>query len=62
MTFGVFAQVALVIFVILSGVLLAYAVAAARARRIFRNERALKWLNRTSGTVMAGAAVGVAAQ
>jgi threonine/homoserine/homoserine lactone efflux protein len=62
MTMMAFAQIALVIFVILSGVLTTYAIAAARARRIFRNERALKWLNRTSGTVMAGAAVGVAAQ
>jgi threonine/homoserine/homoserine lactone efflux protein len=62
MTFAVFAQIALVIFVVVSGVLMTYALAAARARRIFSNERALKWLNRTSGTVMAGAAVGLAAQ
>jgi threonine/homoserine/homoserine lactone efflux protein len=62
MTLSAFARIALAITLILSAVLTTYAVAAARARRIFRNERAIKWLNRTSGTVMAGAAVGVAAQ
>ena len=62
MTLSAFARIALAITLILSAVLTTYAVGAARARRIFRNERAIKWLNRTSGTVMAGAAVGVAAQ
>jgi len=62
MTLSVFARIAIAICVILTGVLLTYAIAAARARRVFRNERAVKWLNRTTGTVLAGAAVGVAAQ
>jgi threonine/homoserine/homoserine lactone efflux protein len=62
LTLAAFSQFALAIVIILSTVLTSYALAAARARRVFRNERALKWLNRTSGTVMAGAAVGVAAQ
>lgn len=62
MNLGAFAWIALAITLILSAVLTTYAVAAARARRIFRNERAVRWLNRVSGTVMAGAAAGVAAQ
>ena len=43
-------------------VLTAYAVAALRARHLFANARAVRWLNRGSGTVMVGAAVAVAAQ
>src|SRR5713101_1210092 len=38
----------------------AYVVAAARARALFRSPRAMRLLNRTSGTLMAGAAVAVA--
>jgi threonine/homoserine/homoserine lactone efflux protein len=37
-----------------------YALAAARAQRFFRNPRALRLLNRGSGTVMAGAALSIA--
>jgi threonine/homoserine/homoserine lactone efflux protein len=37
-------------------------VAAARARRVFTNARALRALNRGTGAVMAGVAVSVAAQ
>jgi threonine/homoserine/homoserine lactone efflux protein len=39
-----------------------YAIAAARARSLFRSPRAIKLFNRTSGTLMAGAAVAVAAR
>ena len=39
-----------------------WALAAARARRLFTNRRAVRVANRTSATVMAGAAVAVAAQ
>jgi threonine/homoserine/homoserine lactone efflux protein len=45
---------------ILTAVFGAYAVAAARARALFRSTRAMRLLNRTGGTVMAGAAVVVA--
>jgi threonine/homoserine/homoserine lactone efflux protein len=41
-------------------VLGSYAIAAARAQRFFRNPRALRILNRGSGTIMAGAAVTIA--
>jgi threonine/homoserine/homoserine lactone efflux protein len=41
-------------------VLSAYALAAMRTRRLFKNPRALRWLNRGTGTIMAGAAVTVA--
>jgi threonine/homoserine/homoserine lactone efflux protein len=37
-----------------------YAVAAARARALFRSPRAMRLLNRAGGTMMAGAAVAVA--
>ena len=46
------------IFVILFG----YAALASRARHLFQSTRGLKWLNRTAGTVMAGAGVMVASQ
>jgi threonine/homoserine/homoserine lactone efflux protein len=62
MTLSAFAQIGLVICVILGSVLTAYSLAAVRARRLFRNARAVRWLNRSSATVMAAAAVGVAAQ
>ena len=55
-------EIAAAICVILSSVLTAYAVAALRARRFFSNARAVQWLNRGTGTVMAGAAVAVATQ
>ena len=53
-------QIAAAMCVILTSVLSAYAMAAMRTRRIFKNPRALRWLNRGTGTVMAGAAVTVA--
>ena len=55
-------EIAAAICVILSGVLTAYSVAAARARRVFKDARAVRWLNRGSGGVMAGAAAIVATQ
>jgi threonine/homoserine/homoserine lactone efflux protein len=55
-------EIAVAICVILSSVLTAYAVAALRARRFFGNARAVRWLNRGTGSVMAGAAVAVATQ
>lgn len=55
-----FAQIALLIGVILSGVLAGYALAAARARRLFTSPRAVRLLNRSTGAVMAGAAAAIA--
>ena len=49
-----------VIVVIVFAVLGGYALAAARARRLFTTPRAVRWLNRSCGTVMAGAAVTIA--
>jgi threonine/homoserine/homoserine lactone efflux protein len=57
-----FVEVAIAICVVLSSVLTLYALAAMRARRFFRAERPARWLNRISGTVMAGAAATVAAR
>lgn len=53
-------ELALVSIVVLSGVFAAYVTAAVRARRLFRSPRALRLLNRTGGTLIAGAAVAVA--
>jgi threonine/homoserine/homoserine lactone efflux protein len=60
MTIFAFVEVAGAMCVILTSVLTAYSVAALRARRLFRSPRAFRWLNRGTGTVMAGAAVAVA--
>jgi threonine/homoserine/homoserine lactone efflux protein len=59
-TFAGFVQIAVAMTVIITCVLSAYAIAALRARKFFRNARAVRWLNRGSGTVMAGAAIVVA--
>jgi threonine/homoserine/homoserine lactone efflux protein len=53
-------QIAAAMCVILTSVLSAYALAAMRTRQLFKNPRALRWLNRGTGTIMAGAAVTVA--
>lgn len=55
-----FAEIGALIVVILSAVLTTYAIAAARARRLFTSARAVRRLNRGTGVVMAGAAVAVA--
>jgi threonine/homoserine/homoserine lactone efflux protein len=60
MSFAIFLEVAAAICVILTSVLAAYSVAALRSRRLFKSSRAIRWLNRGTGTVMAGAAVAVA--
>ena len=46
---------------ILSLVFWSYSLAALRVRRLINSPRARRWLNRGSGTAMAGAAVAVAA-
>ena len=57
-----FVEIALLIVVILSCVLTAYALAAAGARRLFTSPRSIRVINRGTGTVMAGAAVAIAAR
>ena len=47
---------------IASTVLAAYAMAAARARRLFTSRRAVRLMNRGSGIAMAGAAAAIAAR
>ena len=54
------AEIGATIMVVLSAVLTAYVLAAARARRIFTSSRARRVINRGAGTVMAGAAVAIA--
>lgn len=58
----VFVELSLVITLVLPLVLGGYAVLAARARQLFRSERALRTINRTTAGVMAGAAVAIAAK
>lgn len=48
------------IMIILPAVLISYALAASRARRLFRNPKSIRLINRGAGTAMAGAAVAVA--
>lgn len=57
-----FAELALIMTAIASGVLTVYALAAARARRLLTSPRAVRMVNRCSGAVMAGAAVTIAAR
>ncbi|MCF2521916.1 LysE family translocator [Bradyrhizobium sp. G127] len=55
-----YAELAAIIAVVLVFVLGGYALAAARARKMFRSSRAMKLLNRVGGGVMAGAAAAIA--
>lgn len=55
-----FAEMSLVIAVVLAAVFTAYVLAADRARRLIASTRVMRWLNRTCGLAMAGAAVTVA--
>jgi len=55
-----FAELALIIAAVASGVLTSYALAAARARRLFTSPRALRLVNRGSGAIMAGTAITIA--
>ena len=57
-----FAELAVLIIVIASSVLTVYALAAARARRVFTSPRAIRLMNRGSGLAMASAAVTIAAR
>lgn len=53
-------EIALIIAVIISTVMTGYTLAAVRARRFFRSERAMRAVNRVCGATIAGAAVMVA--
>jgi threonine/homoserine/homoserine lactone efflux protein len=55
-----FVELTVVIVVIASSVLAAYALAAGRARRLFTSSRAVRLVNRGSAVVMVGAAATVA--
>lgn len=55
-----FVEIAAVIAIVLPAVLGAYVLAAARARRLLQNPRAVRLVNRSGATVMAGAAIAVA--
>jgi threonine/homoserine/homoserine lactone efflux protein len=56
-----FAELGATVLVVYSVVLTSYVVMAARARRLFQSRRAVRLMNRTTGTIMAGAAAAVAA-
>jgi threonine/homoserine/homoserine lactone efflux protein len=55
-------ELSLVTFSVLAVVLGGYCVAAERARKLFASPRAVRLLNRGAGTMMAGAAVAIAAR
>ena len=57
-----FTEVAGLITVILSSAMLVYAVVAHRARRLVSSPRAVRFINRGTGAVMAGAALTIAAK
>lgn len=57
-----FGELAVIVVLDLALVGMAYIVAAARARTLFRNARARRILDRTAGTMMAGAALAVVAR
>jgi threonine/homoserine/homoserine lactone efflux protein len=57
-----FAEIAMLITLIIGATLLAYAYAADRARRLVASPRALRRINRLTGGVMAGAAAAIAAR
>jgi threonine/homoserine/homoserine lactone efflux protein len=62
LTPGAFAEIALVMSVLLSAIIHGYVLLAARARHLFRSPRALRILNRGTGLVMAGAAAAIASR
>lgn len=61
-TLAGFLEVALLIAIILPTVLMTYAIFSHAARGFFKSPRALRALNRVSGTAIAGAAVAIAAR
>lgn len=57
-----YAELVAVTLAVLGVVFGGYIGLAARARRLFTSPRAIRWINRTTGTVMAGAAAAIAAR
>jgi threonine/homoserine/homoserine lactone efflux protein len=57
-----FAELAAICIAVLTAVLSVYVIAAVRARTLFTSPRAMRLLNRTGGTMLAGAAIAVAAK
>jgi threonine/homoserine/homoserine lactone efflux protein len=57
-----FAELVAICVAVLTVVLSSYILAAARARNLFTSSRAMRLLNRTGGTMLAGAAIAVAAK
>jgi threonine/homoserine/homoserine lactone efflux protein len=57
-----YAELAGLCVAVLTVVLGAYALTAARARTLFKSRRAVRLFNRTGGTLMAGAAIAVASK
>jgi threonine/homoserine/homoserine lactone efflux protein len=57
-----FGEMSVTVVIVLTLVGMAYIVAAARARAMFRNARARRILDRTAGAMMAGAALAVVAR
>lgn len=57
-----YGELVLVVLAVLAAVFGAYIGLAARARRLFTSARAIRCVNRTTGAVMAGAAVAIASR
>ncbi len=57
-----YAELVAVTLTVLGVVFAGYIGLAARARRLFTSPRAIRWINRTTGTVMAGAAAAIASR
>ncbi len=60
MSAGASVEIAAIMPLVLAPVLVGYALAANRARALFRSPRAMKMVNRSAAGVMAGAAIAVA--
>jgi threonine/homoserine/homoserine lactone efflux protein len=62
LTFGTWAELTLTMLGVLIAIDLGWATAAARARRLLKNRRAVRVANRASATLMIGAAAAIAAE
>lgn len=57
-----FAELAIIVPLVIGPTMLGYALVAERARRMFRSEKAMKRINRGTGALMAGVAATIAAR
>ena len=62
LTLTAWAELTLTMLVVLIAIDLGWAIAAARARRLLKNRRAVRVANRASATLMAGAAAAIATE